>query len=99
MALLAIQVATYIAEARAAGIKLVGASAIPEQVSVRNGHHDAYVSVREDASSPLQAWFTIADSDGKARVTWLWDPGYPSRGRRGRPAAGRGTVPRWRARG
>jgi ribose transport system substrate-binding protein len=71
------QLATYIAKAHAAGIKLVGASAIPENVSVENGKYDAYVSVREDSNALLQAWYTIADSDGKAKVTWMWDPGYP----------------------
>lgn len=70
-------VATYIAKAHGTGIKVVGASAIPENISVGNGHYDAYVSVREDTNALFQAWFTIADSDGKARVTWLWDPGYP----------------------
>lgn len=77
MALPESQLATYIAKAHAAGIKLVGASSIPEKISVENGHYDAYVSVREDSNTLLQAWYTIADSDGKARVTWLWDPGYP----------------------
>ena len=69
------QLATYIAKAHAAGIKLVGASSIPEKVSVENGNYDAYVSVREDSNTLLQAWYTIADSDGKAKVTWMWDPG------------------------
>ena len=41
------QLATYIAKAHAAGIKLVGASSIPEKISVENGNYDAYVSVRE----------------------------------------------------
>ena len=71
------QLATYIAKAHAAGIKLVGASSIPEKVSIENGKYDAYVSVREDSNTLLQAWYTIADSDGKAKVTWMWDPGYP----------------------
>ena len=71
------QLATYIAKAHAAGIKLVGASSIPEKISVENGNYDAYVSVREDSNTLLQAWYTIADSDGKAKVTWMWDPGYP----------------------
>jgi ribose transport system substrate-binding protein len=71
------QLATYIAKAHAAGIKLVGASSIPEKVSVENGNYDAYVSVREDSNTLLQAWYTIADSNGKAKVTWMWDPGYP----------------------
>lgn len=70
-------VATYIAKAHAADIKVVAASSIPEKVSVPNGHYDAYTSVREDTNALFQAWFTIADSDGKARITWLWDPGYP----------------------
>jgi ribose transport system substrate-binding protein len=77
MALPESQLATYIAKAHAAGIKLVGASSIPEKVSVENGKYDAYVSVREDSNTLLQAWYTIADSDGKAKVTWMWDPGYP----------------------
>ena len=42
-----------------------------------NEKYDAYVSVREDSNTLLQAWYTIADSDGKAKVTWMWDPGYP----------------------
>lgn len=70
-------VATYIAKAHAAGIKVIGASAIPEKVSVPNGQYDAYVSVREDSNALFQAWFTIADSGGKANATWMWDPGYP----------------------
>lgn len=70
-------VATYIAKAHAAGIKVIGASAIPEKVSVPNGQYDAYVSMREDSNALFQAWFAIADSDGKAKVTWMWDPGYP----------------------
>lgn len=70
-------VATYIAKAHAAGIKVIGASGIPEKVSVPNGQYDAYVSVREDSNALFQAWFAIADSDGKANVTWMWDPGYP----------------------
>lgn len=71
------QLASQIAKARAAGIKVIGASAIPEQVSVEGGQYDAYVSVREDTTSLLQAWYVIADSDGTAKVAWLWDPGYP----------------------
>jgi ribose transport system substrate-binding protein len=70
-------VATYIAKAHAAGIKVIAASSIPEKISVDNGHYDAYVSVREDTNALLQAWFVIADSDGKAKITWMWDPGYP----------------------
>jgi ribose transport system substrate-binding protein len=77
MALPESQLATYIAKAHAAGIKLVGASSIPEKVSVEHGNYDAYVSVREDSNSLLQAWYTVADSDGKAKVAWLWDPGFP----------------------
>ena len=70
-------VATYIAKAHAAGIKVVGASAVPEKVSVTDGRYDAYVSVREDSNALFQAWFAIADSGGHAQVTWMWDPGYP----------------------
>ena len=70
-------VATYIAKAHAAGIKVVAQSSIPENISVENGHYDAYVSVREDSNALLQAWFVMADSDGKAKLTWMWDPGYP----------------------
>jgi hypothetical protein len=70
-------VATYIAKAHAAGIKVIAASSTPEKISVEGGHYDAYVSVREDTNALFQAWFTIADSDGKAKITWLWDPGYP----------------------
>jgi ribose transport system substrate-binding protein len=70
-------VATYIAKAHAAGIKVIAASSTPEKVSVENGHYDAYVSVNEDKNALLQAWFTIADSGGKGKVTWMWDPGYP----------------------
>lgn len=70
-------VAAYIAKAHKAGIKVVGISAYPERIAVPDGHYDAYVSGREDANSLLQAWFVIADSDGKAKITWLWDPGYP----------------------
>ena len=70
-------VATYIAEAHAAGIKVIAASSIPEKISIDNGHYDAYVSVREDTNALLQTWFVMADSDGKAKITWMWDPGYP----------------------
>ena len=70
-------VATYVAKAHAAGIKVVAASSTPQEISVNNGHFDAYVSVNEDKNALLQAWFTIADSDGKGKVTWMWDPGYP----------------------
>ena len=70
-------VATYIAKAHANGIKVIAASSIPEKISVENGHYDAYVSVREDANALFQAWFTMADSKGKAKITWMWDPGYP----------------------
>ncbi len=70
-------VATYIAKAHAAGIKVIAASSTPENISVDNGHYDAYVSVREDTNALLQAWFVMADSDGKAKITWMWDPGYP----------------------
>jgi ribose transport system substrate-binding protein len=71
------QLASQIAKAHDAGIKVVGASAIPEDVSVPNGKYDAYVSVREDSNSLLQAWYVIADSNGTAKIAWLWDPGYP----------------------
>ena len=70
-------VASYIAKAHAVGIKVIGASAIPEKVSIPDGQYDAYVSMREDSNALFQAWFAIADSDGKASVTWMWDPGYP----------------------
>jgi ABC-type sugar transport system substrate-binding protein len=53
-------VATYIAKAHAAGIKMIAASSIPEKISVENGHYDAYVSVREDTNALLQAWFVTA---------------------------------------
>ena len=70
-------VATYIAKAHANGIKVIAASSTPEKISVENGHYDAYVSVREDSNALLQAWFTIADSKARAKITWMWDPGYP----------------------
>ena len=70
-------VATYIAKAHANGIKVIAASSIPEKISVENGHYDAYVSVREDTNALFQAWFTMADSRGKAKITWMWDPGCP----------------------
>jgi len=70
-------VATYIAEAHTAGIKVIAASSIPEKISVENGHYDAYVSVREDTNALLQSWFVMADSGGNAKITWMWDPGYP----------------------
>jgi ribose transport system substrate-binding protein len=77
MALPESQLASSIAEAHSRGIKVVGASAIPEKISVPKGHYDAYVSVREDSNALMQAWWVVADSNGKARVAWLWDPGYP----------------------
>ena len=70
-------VATYIAKAHAAGIKVIAASSTPDKISVENGHYDAYVSVREDTNALFQAWFVLADSDGTAKLTWMWDPGYP----------------------
>ena len=70
-------VATEIAKAHAAGIKVIVASSTPENVSVVNGKYDAIVSIHEDTNSLIQAWFVIADSDGKAKLTWMWDPGYP----------------------
>ena len=70
-------VATYVAKAHAAGIKVIAASSTRQEISVNNGHFDAYVSVNEDKNALLQAWFTIADSNGKGKVTWMWDPGYP----------------------
>ena len=70
-------VATYIAKAHAAGIKVIVASSTPEKVSVENGKYDAIVSIHEDTNALIQSWFVIADSDGKAKLTWMWDPGYP----------------------
>lgn len=70
-------VATYIAKAHANGIKVIVASSTPENVSIENGKYDAIVSIHEDTNALIQAWFVIADSDGKAKLTWMWDPGYP----------------------
>ena len=70
-------VGTYLAQARKAGIKLIGISSIPESGTPAERKYDAYVSARETANAELEAWFTLADSGGKARVGYIWDPAYP----------------------
>jgi ribose transport system substrate-binding protein len=70
-------ISTQIAKAHSLGIKSIGITVHPETISVEDGHYDAYVNVREDTNALMQAWTVIADSKGQAKVTWLWDPGFP----------------------
>jgi ribose transport system substrate-binding protein len=71
------QLQTYIAKAHAKDIPVVGITVTPEKISNPRGHYDSYVTFREDSNALLQATWVIADSDGEARVAFLWDPGYP----------------------
>ena len=70
-------VGTYLAQARAKGIKLIGISSVPEKSTPAKNKYDAYVSARESPNAQLEAWWVIADSGGKARVAYIWDPAYP----------------------
>jgi ribose transport system substrate-binding protein len=71
------QLQTYIAKAHAKKIPVVGVTVTPEKISNPNGHYDSYVTFREDSNAVLQATWVIADSNGTARVAFLWDRGYP----------------------
>jgi len=71
------QLQTYIAKAHAQDIPVVGVTVTPEKISNPNGHYDSYVPFREDSNALLQATWVIADSDGTAKVAFLWDRGYP----------------------
>jgi ribose transport system substrate-binding protein len=71
------QLQTYIAKAHARNIPVVGVTVTPEKISNPKGHYDTYVTFREDSNALLQATWVIADSDGKAKVAFLWDRGYP----------------------
>jgi len=66
-------IADQLAEARAKGIPVVA-------IAVKNppeGGYDSTVTRVEVVASMLEAWYAIADSDGKAQVVFLWDQGYP----------------------
>jgi ribose transport system substrate-binding protein len=68
---------TYIAEARDKGIKTIGISSVSEAGTPADRKYDAYVSARENPNAQLEAWWTIADSGGKANVAYIWDPAFP----------------------
>lgn len=68
---------TYIAQAHAQGVKVIGISSVPEAGTTPDRTYDAYVSARETANAMLQAWWVIADSGGSANIGYLWDPAYP----------------------
>lgn len=70
-------VGTYLAQAHAKGIKLIGISSVPEKGTPAKSKYDAYVSARESPNAQLEAWWVIADSGGTARVAYIWDPAYP----------------------
>ncbi len=68
------QIADKVARAKQRKIPIVGISAVPENVPQP---YDAYVSLKETVTAKLQAWWAIADSDGKAQSIFVWDRGYP----------------------
>jgi ribose transport system substrate-binding protein len=71
------QLQTYIAQAHEKGIPVVGITVTPEKISNPKGHYDSYVPFREDSNALLEAIWTIADSNGTAKVAFMWDKGYP----------------------
>lgn len=71
------QLQTYIAQAHAKNIPVVGITVTPEKISNPKGHYDSYVTFREDSNALLEATWVIADSNGKAKVAFMWDKGYP----------------------
>jgi len=68
---------TFIAQAHAKKIKVVGITVTPEHISNPNGHYDSYASFREDEHALMEALWVIADSNGTAKIGFEWDPGYP----------------------
>ncbi|MEU8337373.1 substrate-binding domain-containing protein [Micromonospora sp. WMMA1976] len=68
------QVADGIAELQKAKIPVVGVSAVAEGGAVG---YDAHVSSRETFQAVLATAKAVADSNGKAKVVFLWDVGYP----------------------
>ncbi|GAC1594089.1 MAG: hypothetical protein NVS3B21_15760 [Acidimicrobiales bacterium] len=70
-------VGTYIAQAHAQNIKVIGLSSIPESATPANSKYDGYVAGRELLNAELEAYWTIADSNGSAKVGFIWDPAYP----------------------
>jgi ribose transport system substrate-binding protein len=74
VALPATQVADKLAQARKTGIKTIGVAAIPQGT---RDEYDVYVQLLEAFTSQLEAWYAIADSNGTAKVVYLWDYGYP----------------------
>jgi ribose transport system substrate-binding protein len=71
------QLQTYIAKAHARNIPVVGITVTPEKISNPKGHYDSYVTFREDSNALLEAIWVIADSNGTAKVAFMWDKGYP----------------------
>jgi ribose transport system substrate-binding protein len=71
------QLQTYIAQAHEKGIPVVGITVTPEKISNPKGHYDSYVTFREDSNALLEAIWVIADSNGEAKVAFMWDKGYP----------------------
>src|SRR5581483_11550474 len=71
------QLQTYIAQAHAKNIPVVGITVTPEKIANPKGHYDSYVTFREDSNALLEATWVIADSNGKAKVAIDWDKGYP----------------------
>lgn len=69
------QIADKIAKAHSQKIPVLGIASIPEKAS--KDHYDAYVSFHEISGSVMQANYVIADSNGTAKVVYLWDFGYP----------------------
>jgi ribose transport system substrate-binding protein len=66
------QIGDKLAEAKADGIPVVTiADANEEQEG-----YSAYVTRQELETSMLEAWYAIAESNGKAHVVFLWDTGY-----------------------
>jgi ribose transport system substrate-binding protein len=71
------QLQTYIAQAHAKNIPVVGITVTPEKISNPKGHYDSYVTFREDSNALLEATWVIADSNGTAKAAFMWDKGYP----------------------
>ena len=66
------QVSDKLAEAKAEGIPVVTIADANEE----HDGYDAFVTRQELETSMLEAWYAIADSNGKAKVVFLWDSGY-----------------------
>jgi ribose transport system substrate-binding protein len=57
------------------GIPVIGMAEIPTDGP--GGKFSTHVPFRETLGAMLEAWYAIADSDGSAKATYLWDTGYP----------------------